>query len=99
MRCPRCKSQVKRERLSCPNCGAVLATSGVMKTSSILIASDDADAVYRSVEGVPEELREKLALATPGPRFATILSSDARARSRAARAHRRVAPGTRGRAC
>jgi len=66
----------------------------MVRTSSILIASDSAEGVYRSVDEVPEPLREKLVVATQGINSATILIADRRGREEIARAIRKLPAGT-----
>jgi|SRR5579862_1973686 len=89
MRCPRCR-RLSEEELTCPQCGASLATSGVVKTASILISAGDAEGVYRSVDELPEPLRARLTVATQGLNSATILIADKRGREEIARALRKL---------
>jgi hypothetical protein len=89
MRCPRCR-RLWDDELTCPQCGAPLVTSGVVKTASILISSGDAEGVYRSVEELPEPLRAKFTVATQGLNSATILIADKRGREEIARALRKL---------
>ena len=89
MRCPRCR-RLWDDVLTCPQCGAPLVTSGVVKTASILISSGDAEGVYRSVEELPEPLRAKFTVATQGINSATILIADKRGREEIARALRKL---------
>jgi hypothetical protein len=89
MRCPRCR-HVSDEELTCPQCGASLATSGVVKTASILISAGDAEGVYRSVDELPEPLRARFTVATQGLNSATILIADKRGREEIARALRKL---------
>jgi hypothetical protein len=89
MRCPRCR-RLCDDQLTCPQCGAALATSGVVKTASILISAGDAQGVYRSVDELPEPLRAKLTVATQGLNSATILIADRRGREEIARALRKI---------
>ena len=89
MRCPRCR-RLSDEELTCPQCGAPLVTSGVVKTASILISVGDAEGVYRSVDELPEPLRAKFTVATQGLNSATILIADRRGRQEIARALRKL---------
>jgi hypothetical protein len=89
MRCPRCR-RLCEDELTCPQCGAILATSGVVKTASILISAGDAQGVYRSVDELPELLRAKFTVATQGLNSATILIADRRGREEIARALRKL---------
>jgi hypothetical protein len=68
--------------------------SGLVRTSSILIVSDSAESVYRSVDEVPEPLRQKLVVATQGINSATILIADRRGREEIARAIRKLPSAT-----
>ena len=78
----------------CPFCGEANppATSGVMKSSTILISDGRTDAVYRSVAEVPHKLRKRLLKYTSGMNSATILIADRRGKEELAKAIRRL-PG------
>ena len=78
----------------CPYCGEANppATSGVMKSSTILISDGRTDAVYRSVGEVPHKLRKRLLKYTSGMNSATILIADRRGKEELAKAIRRL-PG------
>src|SRR3954468_6933177 len=78
----------------CPHCGETNppATSGVMKSSTILISDGRTDAVYRSVAEVPQKLRKRLLKYTSGMNSATILIADRRGKEELAKAIRRL-PG------
>ncbi len=89
MRCPRCR-RLWKDELTCPQCGAPLVTSGVVKTASILISAGDSQGVYRSVDELPEPLRAKFTVATQGLNSATILIADRRGRQEIARALRKL---------
>jgi len=58
----------------------------MLKTSTILISSDDTEGVYRSVRDVPEPLRKKLLRSTSGLNARTILIADRRGQQQIARA-------------
>jgi hypothetical protein len=49
-----------------------------IKTSAILISSGQRTSVYRSVDEVPPELRDKLAQSTSGENARTVLMADRR---------------------
>jgi hypothetical protein len=92
MTCPRCQIEFNaRHWGECPHCGALDDSSpeieGVIKTSTILISTDDGG-VFGSIEEVPEPLREALVSATTGPDSATIIIADRVGRSRIAAALR-----------
>jgi hypothetical protein len=100
MTCPRC--QIEYNSLhwgECPHCGTLGEPSphveGVIKTSTILISTDDGG-VFGSIDEVPEPLREALVSATTGANSATIFIADRVGRSRIAAALRSlpVNPGT-----
>jgi len=78
----------------CPYCGEANppATSGVMKSSTILISDGRTDAVYRSVAEVPHKLRKRLLKYTSGMNSATILIADRRGKEELSKAIRRL-PG------
>lgn len=78
----------------CPFCGEANppVTSGIMKTSTILISDSRTDAVYRSVAEVPQKLRKRLLKYTSGMNSATILIADRRGKEELAKAIRRL-PG------
>jgi hypothetical protein len=95
MLCRRCQRKFDdRSSGVCPFCGEVNppATSGVMKSSTILISDGRTDAVYRSVGEVPHKLRKRLLKYTSGMNSATILIADRRGKEELAKAIRRL-PG------
>ncbi|HLI84998.1 MAG TPA: hypothetical protein VKV17_13835 [Bryobacteraceae bacterium] len=73
-----------RQELPGPPNGA----SGVFQTSTVLIALEGADKIYRSMEEVPGRLRTKLLKSTNSPNAATILIADRRGRQEIARVMR-----------
>jgi hypothetical protein len=62
---------------------------GVIKTSTILISTDDGG-IFGSIDEVPEPLRERLVACTTGQNAATIVIADQGGRSRIATALRTV---------
>ena len=97
MLCPSCQRPIESvTEAQCPHCGAKLMgrSSGVVKSSVILISAGGLDGVYRSVEEVPLALRGKLQKTTNGLNSATILIADRRGRTELARALRRIPRGT-----
>jgi len=58
----------------------------MLKTSTILISSNDTESVYRSVRDIPEPLRKKLLRSTSGLNARTILIADRRGQQQIARA-------------
>jgi hypothetical protein len=86
MTCPHCQIEFNSGHWGeCPHCGAFRDDApeleGVIKTSTILISTDDGG-VFGSLEEVPEPLREALVSATTGANSATIFIADRVGRSR-----------------
>ncbi len=93
MDCARCRKPFAREERRCPNCGEPNPNAtGVFQTSTVLIATGSGCAVYRSVNEVPNPLREKLVKSTNSANSATILIADRRGRREIARVMRNI-PG------
>ena len=95
MQCRRCRRKFEDPgNALCPFCGETNppASSGVMKSSTILISEGRNDAVYRSVGEVPHHLRKRLLKYTSGMNSATILIADRRGKEELAKAIRRL-PG------
>jgi hypothetical protein len=95
MLCKRCRRKFDDPGNGlCPFCGEANppASSGVMKSSTILISEGRTDAVYRSVGEVPHRLRKRLLKYTSGMNSATILIADRRGKEELAKAIRRL-PG------
>src|SRR5690349_6600883 len=94
MNCSHCRKDFDREEPRCPHCGAPRPEdgSGVFQTSTVLISTDGADLVYRSMEDVPDRLRSRLLKSTNSPNSATILIADRKGRRAIAQAMRRL-PG------
>jgi hypothetical protein len=96
MTCPRC--QIEYNSLhwgECPHCGTLNGhpghLEGVVKTSAILISTDDGG-VFGSIDEVPESLRETLVACTSGPNAATIVIADQGGRARLAAGLRALPP-------
>src|ERR1700704_3477176 len=93
MTCSRCRKNFEPAAARCPHCGELNAeSSGLFQTSTVLISTNGADLVYRSVDEVPARLRTKLLRSTNGANSATILIADRRGRREIARAMRNL-PG------
>ena len=77
MTCPRCQTAVADAK-SCPGCGLRFARrlAGVVKTSIVMISTNDDDGFYSSVREVPAPLRGRLEAATNGENSGTILIAD-----------------------
>jgi len=89
MLCPGCNRSFEGNAGTCPRCGAV---KGVVKTSTILIASGEQRGVYRSVEEMPDALKRELIRSTNGLNSATIVIADRQGRKEIAKAIRNL-PG------
>ena len=90
MICPECNQSFEGKAGSCPRCGAA---RGVVKTSTILISSGETKKVYRSVDDVPDSLRQQLVKSTNGLNSATIVIADRQGRKEIAKAIRNL-PGS-----
>ena len=92
MTCTRCRKRFDADAAKCPYCGQPRpeAISGVFQTSTVLISSQGADMVYRSVEEIPAPLRSKLLQSTNNPNSRTILIADRRGRKEIAHAMRKL---------
>jgi hypothetical protein len=93
MICRRCHRRFANRRDGvCPHCGESNSapSSGIVKTSTILISAEGTDAVYRSVADVPDPLRAKLLKSTNGLNSATVLIADRRGKEELAKAIRRL---------
>ena len=89
MLCPECNRSFEGAAGACPRCGGA---EGVVKTSTILISSGERQAVYRSVEDVPDALKRELIRSTNGLNSATIVIADRQGRKEIAKAIRNL-PG------
>lgn len=95
MTCPSCQIDYNSEAWDgCPHCGEgiTITTSGVMKTSTILISTgaEDQAGVYRSVDEVPEPLRKMLVKSTSGLNSGTIFIADERGKQEITKAIRNL---------
>src|SRR5215469_15530559 len=89
MTCRRCGKEIAERQPKCPHCGAPSARgSGVYQSSTVLISADGSEAVYRSMDEVPDPLRNRLLKSTNSPNSATILIADRRGRQEIAKAMR-----------
>jgi hypothetical protein len=94
MTCPNCGKRYPQQVGKCPQCGRT-SDSGLFQTSTVLISASDVEGVYRSVQEVPEPLRNRLLKSTNGANSATILIADRKGREEIARVMRQ-APAPRG---
>ncbi len=78
MTCPRCYTEIDEGVRTCAECGLQLVRniSGVMKTSSVMIATGGEPSFYRSVQDVPEPLRTRLIESTHSANSGTIVIAD-----------------------
>jgi len=90
MICPECNQSFAGKAGSCPRCAE---SRGVVKTSTILISSGGTRKIYRSVDDVPDRLRQQLVRSTNGLNSATIVIADRQGRKEIAKAIRNL-PGT-----
>jgi hypothetical protein len=93
MICKRCKGRFDpKVNEQCPHCGeqSVALASGVIKSSTIVVATAGRLSVFRSLKEVPDPLRRKLTEATTGPFSGTILIADKRGREEITRMVRRL---------
>jgi len=91
MTCRKCRKQFADGAEACPHCGArVTGASGVFQTSTVLISTERADRVYRSVDEVPARLRSRLLKTTNGSNSATILIADRKGRKEIDKAMRKL---------
>jgi len=62
MICPHCEFEFDAPAAHCPECGIriVRKISGIVKTSTVMIATGDENNFYRSLQDVPESLRRQL---------------------------------------
>jgi hypothetical protein len=74
----------------CPNCGETSKPGGMFQTSTVMISAEGTDRVYRSVDEVPQALRQRLLKSTNGANSATILIADRRGRKEIAKAMRNL---------
>lgn len=95
MICNRCRKKYAEEESKCPHCGEPRpdGDSGVFQSSTVLISTEGAEKVYRSVDDVPFPLRHRLLKSTNSANSATILIADRRGRQEITKAMRSL-PGS-----
>ena len=78
MICPHCQSQFETASANCPVCGIriVRKISGIVKTSTVMIAAGEESTFYRSVQDVPELLRRRLIETTNSENSGMIVIAD-----------------------
>lgn len=95
MTCSRCRKSFADGQPQCPHCGerASESASGVFQSSTVLISAGGTEQVYRSMDEVPDRLRNRLLKSTNSPNAATILIADRRGRQEIVKAMRHL-PGS-----
>jgi DNA-directed RNA polymerase subunit RPC12/RpoP len=78
MICPHCQFEFETPLANCPECGIriVRKVSGIVKTSTVMIAAGGEHNFYRSVQEVPESLRQKLIESTNSENSGMIVIAD-----------------------
>lgn len=78
MICPRCQIEFETAASHCPECGVriVRKVSGVVRTSTVMIAAGDEHSFYRSVQEVPETMRRRLIETTNSENSGMIVIAD-----------------------
>jgi len=78
MICPHCQFEFQAPADRCPECGIriVRRISGIVKTSTVMIATGGENSFYRSVQDVPESLRRQLIETTNSENSGMIVIAD-----------------------
>jgi hypothetical protein len=78
MICPYCQLEFEAPAANCPGCGIriVRKISGMVKTSTVMIATGNENNFYRSVQEVPESLRRQLIETTNSENSGMIVIAD-----------------------
>ena len=78
MTCPRCSAELEGGPGVCPECGAQVLqnVAGMLKTSAVMISAAGERGFYRSVQDVPEPLRQELLRVTASENAGTIVIAD-----------------------
>ena len=78
MICPHCEFEFDAPAAHCPECGIriVRKISGIVKTSTVMIATGDENNFYRSLQDVPESLRRQLIETTNSENSGMIVIAD-----------------------
>ncbi len=71
MICPHCEFEFETPAANCPECGIriVRKISGIVKTSTVMIAAGNENNFYRSIQDVPEPMRRQLRSKPPTARI------------------------------
>jgi hypothetical protein len=78
MICPHCEFEFDTPAAHCPECGIriVRKISGIVKTSTVMIATGNENNFYRSLQDVPEPLRRQLIETTNSENSGMIVIAD-----------------------
>lgn len=78
MVCPYCQFEFEGSSAHCPDCGIriVRRVSGIVKTSAVVIGAGSGNTFYRSVQDVPEPLRQQLIDTTSGANSGLVVIAD-----------------------
>jgi hypothetical protein len=78
MICPHCEFEFDTPAAHCPECGIriVRKISGIVKTSTVMIATGNENSFYRSLQDVPEPLRRQLIESTNSENSGMIVIAD-----------------------
>jgi hypothetical protein len=78
MICPHCEFEFDTPAAHCPECGIriVRKISGIVKTSTVMIATGNESTFYRSLQDVPEPLRRQLIETTNSENSGMIVIAD-----------------------
>jgi predicted LPLAT superfamily acyltransferase len=78
MICPHCEFEFDTPAAHCPECGIriVRKISGIVKTSTVMIATGNENNFYRSLQDVPEALRRQLIETTNSENSGMIVIAD-----------------------
>ena len=78
MICPHCQSEFAAPAAHCPKCGIriVRRITGIVKSSTVMIATREENSFYRSMQEVPESLRRRLIETTNSENSGMIVIAD-----------------------
>lgn len=78
MICPHCEFEFDTPSENCPECGIriVRKISGIVKTSTVMIATGNENNFYKSMQEVPEALRRQLIETTNSENSGMIVIAD-----------------------
>ena len=78
MICPHCQFELEAPAPNCPECGIriVRKVSGIVKTSTVMIAAGNESTFYKSMQEVPEPMRRRLIETTNSENSGMIVIAD-----------------------